>query len=129
MRPLAKPRRQREPTIALINIVFLMLVFFMVAGTLAQPLDPALKLVETQELEGRAPSDVLVVYPDGRLTFGGAAQADAAAFVADLPEEARAAVRLLPDRSLPATELVALVRALRSAGAGRVLLVTERTLQ
>ena len=47
MRRFAKSKPQREPTIALINIVFLMLVFFMVAGTLAQPLDPDLKLVET----------------------------------------------------------------------------------
>ncbi|HBR39356.1 MAG TPA: biopolymer transporter ExbD, partial [Sulfitobacter pontiacus] len=42
MRRFAKSKPQREPTIALINIVFLMLVFFMVAGTLAQPLDPDL---------------------------------------------------------------------------------------
>ncbi len=32
----ARTASKREPTIALINIVFLMLVFFMVAGTLAQ---------------------------------------------------------------------------------------------
>lgn len=54
---MIKPRQRskREPTIALINIVFLMLVFFMVAGTLAQPLDPELKLVKTEELDGIAP--------------------------------------------------------------------------
>ena len=40
-----RPKTEREPTIALINIVFLMLIFFLVAGTLAQPLDSALKLV------------------------------------------------------------------------------------
>lgn len=36
-----RQKSEREPTIALINIVFLMLVFFMVAGTLAAPLDPS----------------------------------------------------------------------------------------
>ena len=43
-----RKRRQgtrREPTIALINIVFLMLVFFMVAGTLSTPLDKDVPLV------------------------------------------------------------------------------------
>ena len=49
MRPIAKAKPQREPTIALINIVFLMLVFFMVAGTLSQPLDSDLNLVETHD--------------------------------------------------------------------------------
>jgi biopolymer transport protein ExbD len=43
-------RQGREPTIALINIVFLMLIFFLVAGTLAAPLDKELKLVSTARI-------------------------------------------------------------------------------
>ena len=129
MRPLAKRKAQREPTIALINIVFLMLVFFMVAGTLAQPLEQDLKLIETRDLEGRAPPDALVVHPDGRLTHATQDITSAADFIATLDEEARATVRLLPDRALPAKTLVRLTRELRAAGAGRVLLVTQRALQ
>ncbi|WP_339759727.1 biopolymer transporter ExbD [uncultured Sulfitobacter sp.] len=129
MRKFAKTKPQREPTIALINIVFLMLVFFMVAGTLAQPLDPSLTLVETRELEGQAPPNALVVYPDGRISFQGQDQADAATFIASLSEEERETVRLVPDRALPAAALVTLTRALRSAGAQRVMLVTKRALE
>jgi biopolymer transport protein ExbD len=129
MRKFAKAKPQREPTIALINIVFLMLVFFMVAGTLAQPLDPSLTLVETRELEGQAPPNALVVYPDGRIAFEGNDQADAATFVASLSEEDRETVRLVPDRALPAAVLVNLTRELRTAGAQRVMLVTERALE
>ncbi|MCZ4351714.1 biopolymer transporter ExbD [Roseovarius aestuarii] len=129
MRKLAKAKPQREPTIALINIVFLMLVFFMVAGTLAQPLDPALTLVQTQDLEGRAPPDALVVHADGRIAYRGTDQTDAAAFIATLTEEERAVVRLVPDRALSAQTLVALTRDLRTAGAQKVMLVTERGLQ
>ncbi|MEM5519046.1 biopolymer transporter ExbD [Sulfitobacter sp. AS59] len=129
MRKFAKAKPQREPTIALINIVFLMLVFFMVAGTLAQPLDPSLTLVETRELEGQAPPNALVVYPDGRIAFEGNDQADAATFVASLSEEDRETVRLVPDRALPAAALVNLTRELRTAGAQRVMLVTERALE
>jgi biopolymer transport protein ExbD len=129
MRKFAKAKPQREPTIALINIVFLMLVFFMVAGTLAQPLDPSLTLVETRELEGQAPPNALVVYPDGRISFEGYDQADAATFVASLSEEDRETVRLVPDRALPAAALVNLTRELRTAGAQRVMLVTERALE
>ena len=129
MRRLAKAKPQREPTIALINIVFLMLVFFMVAGTLAQPLDPALTLVQTRELDGRAPPDALVVHADGRLAHRGVAQGDAAGFLARLSAEERAVIRVVPDRDLPAAQLVALTRDLRSAGAQKVMLVTERGLQ
>lgn len=129
MRRLEKPKPQREPTIALINIVFLMLVFFMVAGTLSQPLDPAVALVQTRSLGGNAPPRALVVYPDGRLTYEGQGQADAATFVANLPEEDRETVRLVPDRALPAATLVGLTRDLRAAGAQRVVLVTQRALE
>lgn len=129
MRRLEKAKPQREPTIALINIVFLMLVFFMVAGTLSQPLDPALTLVQTRNLEGIAPPRVLVVYPDGRLTYEGQIQSNAATFVGSLSEEDRDVVRLVPDRSLSAATLVALTRDLRAAGAQRVVLVTQRALE
>lgn len=128
MRRLAPKKAQREPTIALINIVFLMLVFFMVAGTLAQPLDRSLALVRTADLDGRAPPDALVIHPDGRLVYQGTDQADAGSFFTALPKEQQGTVRLLPDRALPAADLVAITRDLRAAGAQRVLVVTERGL-
>jgi biopolymer transport protein ExbD len=121
-------RSRREPTIALINIVFLMLIFFMAAATLAPPLESDLKLVRTEDLEGRAPPDALVVHADGRLVYRGLLQTDAAAYVAALPEEARATLRLVPDAALPAADLLRLGEALRRAGAGRVVMVTERGL-
>lgn len=125
----AATKQGREPTIALINIVFLMLIFFLVAGTLAVPLDSDLSLVNTTDIEGKAPADALVVHADGRMTHQGAPVADATAFFTALPPEARKMVRLVPDRDLPAETLVRLGRALRTAGAGRVVIVTERGLQ
>ncbi|WOI55003.1 ExbD/TolR family protein [Palleronia sp. LCG004] len=118
--------QQREPTIALINIVFLMLIFFMVAGTLSRPLDPSLTLIDTADLEGRAPPDALVVHEDGRLTYLGAELGSAADFIEARDETDLAEVRVLPDRALDARMLVALGRDLRAAGAERVLMVTER---
>ncbi|WP_299605347.1 biopolymer transporter ExbD [uncultured Tateyamaria sp.] len=123
------PRSRREPTIALINIVFLMLVFFMVAGTLAPPLDRDMTLVRTADLEGRPPSDALVIRADGTLSFRGTDQADAEIYVSGLDPEARDEVRIVPDRTLPAAQLVALGRDLRRAGAGKVIIVTERGLE
>lgn len=125
-----RPKTEREPTIALINIVFLMLIFFLVAGTLAQPLDPELKLVSTADLEGNPPPpDALVVHPDGALSHRGEVRASPEAYLAALDPEARALVRLVPDRDLPAADLVEVARALRAGGAEKVMIVSERGLQ
>lgn len=124
-----KAKRHREPTIALINIVFLMLVFFLVAGTLSQPLDGELDLVSTEDLEGALPPDTLVVHPDGRLTYRGEDINAVEDFLANRTEEERQTVRLVPDRELPAEELVRLARELRGAGAQSVMVVTERALE
>ncbi|ARC90459.1 biopolymer transporter ExbD [Rhodovulum sp. MB263] len=127
----AKARRAgREPTIALINIVFLLLIFFLVAGTLAAPLDATLKLVDTEGLEGAAPAEALVLHADGRITLQEQATTPEA-FVAGLekPETGVTIARVVPDRDVPAADLVALGQALRAAGAERVVIVTERGLQ
>ena len=123
------PKRHREPTIALINIVFLMLIFFLVAGTLSQPLDGDLNLVKTADLEGALPPDTMVVHPDGRLSYRGEDISGIEEFLAARTEEERKVVRLVPDRELPAEELVRLARELRGAGAESVLVVTERALE
>lgn len=122
-------REKPEPTIALINIVFLMLIFFLIAGTLSQPIDGTLNLVKTAELDGRDPSDALVIHGDGRLSHRGQDLADVSEFTLGLSEEALAAVRVMPDRDLDASRLVDLSRALRASGAQSVVIVTERALQ
>ncbi|SMO55995.1 biopolymer transport protein ExbD [Thalassovita litoralis] len=124
-----KRSSKREPTIALINVVFLMLVFFMVAGTLLQPMDKTLTLVRTDQLEGLAPPKALVIHPDGRLTHAGEPLPDAAAFLALLPEDERQIVRIVPDRALAAQKMVQIATALRVAGAEKVMIVTERGLE
>ncbi|EIE51280.1 ExbD/TolR family protein [Salipiger aestuarii] len=125
-----RAKSHREPTIALINVVFLMLIFFLVAGQVAQPVDASLKLVNTAELDGAPPpNDALVVRPDGSLLWRGAPIASAEAFLAERGAEAPATVRVVPDRALPAADLVALARALRRGGAESVMVVSERGLE
>lgn len=130
MKPLRR-KPGREPTIALINIVFLMLVFFMVAGTLAPPMDAALKLVDTRDLASTPPPDALVAHPDGRLSYRGETVAVAdfvARAVGSATEDGAPTVRIVPDRDLRAHALVQLASDLRQAGAGHVLIVTEQGL-
>ncbi|SFR12688.1 ExbD/TolR family protein [Poseidonocella sedimentorum] len=135
-RPAA--RQKPEPTIALINVVFLMLIFFMVTSTIAPPMDERVQLTSTSELEGRPPPDAVVLLPDGSMTWRGepidlagavarsAPVEDAAVPVAGEPPAME--LRLVPDRDLPAQLLMERVAELTEAGAGQIFLVTERGL-
>lgn len=108
----------------MINVVFLMLVFFLIAGTVAPPLDPDLTLVDTSGLEGREPPDALVLRRDGTLRFRGT-PTDPAAYMVDAGSEP---VRIVPDRDVSATRLIEITGMLRRLGASSVILVTERAL-
>ena len=85
MRRLGERRRRRpegESTIALINIVFLLLIFFLVAGTLSAPRDASVDLA-TAEAFDPAALDPHAIYVDaeGTLRVGGSAT-DAAGAIA-----------------------------------------------
>ncbi|MEM9840074.1 MAG: biopolymer transporter ExbD [Pseudomonadota bacterium] len=122
MRPLRK-RAKTEPAISLINIVFLILIFFMVAGTLSQPAGDV-QFVQTTGLECCSEVDALAVTVDGQLQYKGENVSSPAVFVDQL-DDPEAVVQLLPDRDLPATDLLRLVGELRKAGASRVVVMTE----
>jgi len=124
-----KKNSGKEPTIALINIVFLMLVFFMIAGTLAPPLDPDLELVQTDQLNPQNPPDTLVIHSDGSLWLRNIKLTSIAAYMERLSDEDRDTVRIIPDRSLPAKLLMSHVGQMRREGANHVLLVTEKALR
>lgn len=120
-------RSKLEPTIALINVVFLMLVFFLVAGTVAPPVDQDVTLVNTRDLEGREPPDAIVLTSEGERRYRGEPLGDLAAYLETLEETPT--VRIVPDRGAPAAELIALGRELQLAGAERVMIVTEQALE
>ncbi|MCP1198303.1 biopolymer transporter ExbD [Notoacmeibacter sp. MSK16QG-6] len=116
-------RQHAEPTIALINIVFLMLIFFLIAGTLAAPLPSDMETVRTEISPPAAPPDALAIAADGTL-YQRAAATTIERFIADT--DLSEPVRIAVDRNLPARDLMSVVAALRTAGAVRVIMVTER---
>jgi len=116
-------RAKGEPTIGLINVVFLMLIFFLIAGTIAPPPGNGISLVRIADLEVQAPPEALVLTVEGTLRHR-EAETDAATYVATLPEPRVA--RILPDRAAPAAALVTLAGALREAGAERVVILGEK---
>lgn len=118
-------RKKPEPTITLINVVFLMLIFFLVAGTIAPPVPTEVRLVQVAGNKAAIPPNILVIDATGQ-TLSQHGPMDAAAFVAALPADAAGIARVMPDRDLPAKQLIAVARALRQAGAREVRLMTER---
>ena len=122
-------RKASEPTIALINIVFLMLIFFLIAGTLAPPLDPDLTLVNTADLGGREPPDALVVHADGSLSFR-QTPVTVESYLAglDMAEGEPRAVRIVPDQALAARQLIDISATLREQGAERIFVVTQKAI-
>ncbi|MEM1134130.1 MAG: biopolymer transporter ExbD [Pseudomonadota bacterium] len=124
---IASRRRkvEREPTIALINIVFLILIFFMVAGTLSKTPKAAFEFVSSSELECCAPGDVVTLSNDGAISYDGEAYPDLSALLVANPD-LRRLTRIIPARDLPATRLLERLKALQAAGVEKLVLVTER---
>lgn len=121
---LAPPHRRQggEPTIGLINVVFLLLVFFLIAGSLAPAPDASLRLLSIPEGIAQAPADALVLTAEGMVLHRGQ-PVDPAVHVAGLSDPAL--VRVMPDRAAPAGLLVELADRLIAAGAERVVLLGE----
>lgn len=106
--------------------MFLLLVFFLVAGTLAPPLDRDIQLIDTTALPPGTPPDAVVLHADGRISFQGVDVTSAEAFLKQARPEVVQRTRIVPDRSVPARNLIALARNLTAAGSEEIVIVTAR---
>lgn len=126
--PEPRPRNHEERILPLINVVFLLLIFFMLAGRLAAT-DPFQITPPTSDSEGSAARQELLVLvgADGRLALDNQMMEVAAlkeAVAAHLAENEGAGVRLKADSAAAATEVVAVMELLREAGVERLTLLT-----
>jgi len=119
-------KSRRDPVISLINIVFLILIFFMITGTLAAPPDPSIRFVQTADLDCCVPPDAVAISRTGEIRLNGSLVSGVAAIL-EARDSDEAPVRLLPDRDLPAHILLENVRDLREAGVSRIIIVTENS--
>ncbi|PWG63720.1 ExbD/TolR family protein [Spiribacter halobius] len=124
----ARPRNDDERILPLINVVFLLLIFFMIAGQLSATDAFRVEPAESRS-EGRPErEDILVlVGADGRLAVDDEEIAPEA-LVGNLRERLEGQdavrVRLKADARAAATEVVAIMEQLRSAGVERLQLLT-----
>lgn len=135
-RGFAHPRRSRRPRLAddrmlpLINIVFLLLIFFMVVGRLssADPfaIEPTVSISdERAEIEPL----VILVAADGRFALGGDLLTQEALLdrvASQLIEDPETEVRLKVDARSDAANVVELLERLRQVGVDRVRFITTK---
>lgn len=126
LRTPMKRREAPESTIPLINVVFLLLVFFIVAGTLSAPRDRTIDFATSRAFDPAA-LDPSLVYVDagGSLRVGGAA-VDVAGAVAAAAEGDRPSLTVVPDRRLEAARFLAILAQLRAATDRPIAILTQR---
>lgn len=111
-RPLPRPKKpiQLDVSLAIVNIVLLLIFFFLATGRLLNPVGPDLELSQTSELPlDQLPSPILVIGADGAWQLNGADVAPDLLDVAlqTLPEPV--VLHLLINRQAPANALIAVM--------------------
>ncbi len=128
MSPVLRPRRRRpdeeERVLPLINVVFLLLIFFMVVGRISAS-DPFEIEPTRSESEGPAPGERQLVHvgADGRLALDGAILSEDA-LVARIADGGGRELRIKADARAEADAVVRLLDRLRAAGVERARLMT-----
>jgi len=130
LKKIAPGRAADENLIPLINIVFLILIFFLVASTL-RSFDPAGLDLASARAEAGADQgpNVLMAYAGGRLALAGveiAPEALPARLTAFARAEPDLPLLIAPDRTLPASRLVELTQAAQAAGIAQVKLIVRK---
>lgn len=130
MRLSARPRRRDDDEsnlIPLINVVFLLLIFFMLAGRLARP-DPAdLTPPESGSAETVTAGWALLIDAAGQFTVDGEPLAAAgleAWLQTRLSDPATGPLQVKADARLEATQLITVLERLRAAGVEELQLLT-----
>lgn len=127
-----RPHRGTDPdagVLPLINVVFLLLVFFMVAGTLSARAPFDVTLPPSDSAQPAADQGRTVwIGPDGQIALG-ADTLDLAGFAAAArvlaSESSGTLVRIEADMAAPADRLIAVVAVLENAGVLSLHVITQ----
>ncbi|MDA7948935.1 MAG: biopolymer transporter ExbD [Hyphomicrobiaceae bacterium] len=123
----ASKRSGDENIVPMINIVFLLLIFFLLSGTLSQrppfELDP---VSTTLQPPSEAPQNGLFVSAKGDLYFRG--EMISVQALSHAVSAADGNLEVVVDRRLPGGLLFPILEALASSGNEKVRLVTERSI-
>lgn len=124
---LSEPTRRRsgESIVPMINVVFLLLIFFLMTSQLATPAPFEVTPPEAQAEAQAEAEPILYVSRDGRIAFDGREGAQAIRALAG-QRAGGGVIQLRADAGLEAARLAAILRDLSQAGLSRVELVVAR---
>ncbi len=139
LRPVSRKKESDDRLIPLINVVFLMLIFFLLAGTIRPP-EPFEIALPVSSSEQNRPDQtlVLMVGPDGTMFIDGVLLApDRLGELKEQlstrwPREESARdtqlrkIEIQADQSLPLASLSGILTELTQAGADEISLITRR---
>lgn len=139
LRPVSRKKESDDRLIPLINVVFLMLIFFLLAGTIRPP-EPFEIALPVSSSEQNRPDQtlVLMVGPDGTMFIDGVLLApDRLGELKEQlstrwPKEESARdtqlrkIEIQADQSLPLASLSGILTELTQAGADEISLITRR---
>ena len=129
-RAAGEARKRREPDLTpLINVVFLILVFLIVAGARRPFAARDIELARVAGEAGGAGAGALVIDRNGEITYRGEGVdlAELTRLVAARGGAERAAFTIVADARLEGARLLAVARALEAAGVKATALMVERT--
>lgn len=129
--PQPKPSRPAENTVSLINIVFLMLIFFLLAGNLSAPPERGFQFPKTSnsDASGKAPVKAVSVSHEGEISIDGHKTTRSAlpGILRNLPAARKTRpLKLVADRRLEAKALIGIISVLRAGGFEKITIVTVR---
>ena len=123
-----KPRRELVNITPLIDVVFILLVFFMLAGAIEPsepfPVSPA---ASSSEIRGDVQDFVILIDADGQVAIDDQrlAPEDLREAVRErLVREPDALIQVKPDADADAVEVIRLMEEIRDAGASYIVLLT-----
>lgn len=120
-----RQRRQRESIVPMINVVFLLLIFFLMTSQLTPPEPFPVELPKSKQDAQAEKAPVLYLSPTGELAFQDLRQNAALSKVASLFKDQETPVQLRADLNTPATQVAKVLKELSAAGVSRVELVTQ----
>lgn len=120
---------KEENLVPLINVVFLILIFFLVASTIRPYSDREISLAETINASKSAPAArMVIIRGDGQALIGGV-NVDAGQLRAQIvawSQERAEAITVVADKAAPAARLIDVVTMANDAGVTNVKLLTRK---
>ena len=119
-----RPRRPSEPALPMINVVFLLLIFFLMSAQIAPP--PPFDVTAPQadgpgEVEGE---HVLFISSGAVLAYGESRDSDVWSALSTITQPEQTTLLIRADRALEASALARVLTRLSGLGFGNIRLVT-----